>query len=279
MNKTEVKIIADTIFNRNRVTTFEITLPHIIVPEFLTHRMFSRNAASFRAIPTSKFLKNVQFTPTKFPKNRAGMSSEEWLEGAREIAANCIWAFGKVSAKVCTYALSKLGVHKQIANRPVGPYSYTTYVVTSNEFGFNNFFEQRCDRNAQPEMYELALYMRSKWYESTPQTYPFHIPYSPYSEPGFTNFCEDRREKGGHEWPYDLVRKIATARLARISYLNHGSEVIDYEKDLKLFESLVEKRHMSPFDHILEYDQNWTKGIYPNWFSYRDEVFAQYQER
>lgn len=273
--KTEVKIIADTIFNRNRVTTFEITLPHIIVPELLTHRMFSRNAASFRAIPTSKFLKNVQFTPRKFPKNRPGMSSEEWLEGAREIAANCIWAFGKVSAKVCTYALSKLGVHKQIANRPVGPYSYTTYVVTSNEFGFNNFFDQRCDKNAQPEMYDLALYMRSKWHTSSPQESPLHIPYTPYSEPKFVDFCETKKD----QLVLDLSKKIATARLARISYLNHGSEVIDYEKDLKLFESLVEKRHMSPFDHILEYDKNWTKGIYPNWLSYRDEVFAQYQER
>ena len=277
MNKTEVKIITDTTYNNNRVTTFEITLPHIIVPEFLTHRMFSRNAASFRAIPTSKFLKNIQFTPRKFPKNKPGMASEEWLEGIREIAANCIWAFGKVSAKACTIALAKLGVHKQIANRPVGPYSYTKYVVTSNEFGFNNFFQQRCDKNAQPEMYELALYMRSKWYESTPVIQRLHIPFSPYHEPEFTNFYENKEKKYGN--PYDLMKKIATARLARISYLNHGSEVIDYEKDLTLVENLIKNRHMSPFDHVLTYRENWTEGIYPEWLSYRDEIFAQYQER
>ena len=42
--------------------------------------------------------------------------------------------------------------------------------------------------------------------------------------------------------------KIATARCARLSYMTFDGE-IDYEKDLKLHNTLLESHHMSPFEH------------------------------
>ena len=46
----------------------------------------------------------------------------------------------------------------------------------------------------------------------------------------------------------DLKIRIATARCARLSYMTFDGE-IDYEKDLKLHDQLLESKHFSPFEH------------------------------
>ena len=42
--------------------------------------------------------------------------------------------------------------------------------------------------------------------------------------------------------------KIATARCARLSYMTFDGE-IDYEKDIKLHDQLLESKHLSCFEH------------------------------
>lgn len=52
MDSIKVKIIKDSISpDENRVTTFELEYPRYIHAQLLTHRVFSRNSASSRAIP------------------------------------------------------------------------------------------------------------------------------------------------------------------------------------------------------------------------------------
>ena len=46
----------------------------------------------------------------------------------------------------------------------------------------------------------------------------------------------------------ELKIRIATARCARLSYMTFDGE-IDYEKDLKLHDTLLESHHASPFEH------------------------------
>lgn len=64
--------------------------------------------------------------------------------------------------------------------------------------------------------------------------------------------------------------KIATARCARLSYMTFDGE-IDYEKDIKLHDHLLESGHMSPFEHCTqvpsqdEYDTS-LKGKEKGWF-------------
>ena len=52
------EVICDSVssINGKRITTFCIEYPRLIHSEFMTHRMFSRNAASSRAIPFSKMV-------------------------------------------------------------------------------------------------------------------------------------------------------------------------------------------------------------------------------
>lgn len=63
----------------------------------------------------------------------------------------------------------------------------------------------------------------------------------------------------------DLKIRIATARCARLSYMTFDGE-IDYEKDIKLHDQLLENKHMSPTEHVArcmnEYEfHNFTKGF------------------
>jgi hypothetical protein len=65
----------------NRLTTFVLTFPRIVLAEFNTHRMISKNSASSRAIPFKKMLKMVQenpFIPIKWMKDHSGMQGNEY---------------------------------------------------------------------------------------------------------------------------------------------------------------------------------------------------------
>ena len=45
-----------------------------------------------------------------------------------------------------------------------------------------------------------------------------------------------------------ILLKICTARAARLSYMTFDGD-IDYEKDIKLHDQLLESKHFSPFEH------------------------------
>lgn len=77
------KIIADS-KNQfgDRITSFELVMPRIILAEFNTHRMFSRNSASSRAIKFSKMLEMIKrkpFIPIAWMKDHKGMQGNEYF--------------------------------------------------------------------------------------------------------------------------------------------------------------------------------------------------------
>src|SRR5437016_13249460 len=78
------KIIADSVSpGGKRLTTMEISFPRIVLAEFNTHRMFSRNSASSRATPIRKMLDRVLIDPfchDRFPKNGKGMQPGGYFE-------------------------------------------------------------------------------------------------------------------------------------------------------------------------------------------------------
>ena len=79
---------------RPRITTMKITFPRYILAEFNTHRAFSRNSASSRAIPFKKMLKMVEenpFIPMAFQKDHSGMQGTEYLTGSDNQLAISVW--------------------------------------------------------------------------------------------------------------------------------------------------------------------------------------------
>lgn len=238
----EAKIIADSICSGIRLTTMELNYPRFIHSEFMTHRMFSRNASSSRAIPIEKNIVEVQdnlVMPIHWGKNQPGMQAKEEIIEIGE--ARDQWIFASDNAVYHAEKLHDLGIHKQVANRLLEPFQWIKVIVTATEWG--NFFKLRLHPDAQPEMKQLAVVMQAAMNGSTPEELEhgeWHLPYisnDDWSGFSFGNYTIE-----------DLI-KFSVARCARVSYLNHDNSSPDVEKDIALADRLLKDGHMSPFEH------------------------------
>lgn len=83
------KIAADSVGEHApQLTTMLVRMPRCILAEFNTHRMFSRNAASSRAIPVVKLIERVMtdpFAPLYWDKNQKGMQASEECDALVDI--------------------------------------------------------------------------------------------------------------------------------------------------------------------------------------------------
>lgn len=237
---TSAKVIADSISEAGvRITTLELEYPLIIHGELMTHRMFSRNAASNRAIPTIKIIDQVvnnAFIPTYWGMNQPGMQAYKELDEQAIHNSMMDWTEARDDAVYWARDLVRQGVHKQLANRLLMPFQYIKTIVTSTEW--DNFFKLRLHKDAQPEIMVLAEHMKKAMDESIPvelQPGEWHLPYISADD------CIKTTT--------DNFVKLSVARCARVSYLNHDNSTPDVEKDIKLADMLLAAGHMSPFEH------------------------------
>jgi len=235
------KIICDSVSEDGyRLTTIEATMHRFVLAEFNTHRAFSRNSASSRAIPVHKQTLRVMedpATPFEFGINQPGMQAEETLSGEDAEKAEAIWTEATMAAVEYATELDNLGVHKQVTNRLLEPFMWHKVIVSSTEW--ENFFTQRCSPLAQPEMRAAATAIRDAYRLSDPTMLSedeWHLPYIT-----------------GDERSLDLQDqiKVSVARCARVSYLTHDG-VRDPAEDIALFEKLVsaDPPHSSPLEHV-----------------------------
>src|SRR5512135_1987029 len=120
-----------------RLTTFVLTYPRFIHSEFMTHRVFSRNASSSRAIPVKKQIQEIidnPVIPLAFTKNKAGMQGGAALDGEAHDKAVAAWLEGRDRAVEIANKLADLEVHKQYANRVLEPWAHITVVCTATDF-------------------------------------------------------------------------------------------------------------------------------------------------
>lgn len=252
------KVILDSIgrSSKVRLTTMELEFPRCILAELNTHRVFSRNSASSRAIPISKMIERVQADPfiPKFAVNKPGMQSGELLEGAALENATEEWLYARDAAVYAAKILSDSGVHKQFANRLLEPFAWHTVIVTSTEW--ENFFAQRANPAAEPHMQELAHAMQTAYRASRPVDRTAHLPYMDKDEA--------RLPAAG---------MISAARCARVSYLTHDGKR-DIVEDYKLARRLLaaDPMHASPFEHVAG-DGHGTRN-FKGWTQLRERVEA-----
>ena len=239
----QAKVIADSISETgDRITTLQIRIHRYVWGQFLTHRVFSRNGGSSRAMPSITLVKDVLKDPAMpivWRSNKAGMQAGEDLVGWRKDFAKGIWVFHRYMSLLCTVLELKVGLHKQWANRLSENHSFMEAIVTSTEF--ENFFGLRLDDDAQPEIEKLAGYMRSVLGASNPKLLKegeWHLPY----------VTPDEIESIGDN---QILAAMSAARCARVSYLKHDKTEPSIEEDLALCERLTKSRpiHASPFEH------------------------------
>jgi hypothetical protein len=158
------EILADSLSPQSeRLTTMKITFPRIMLAEFNTHRMFTRNSASSRAIPFKKMVKMVEenpFIPLAWQKDHSGMQGTKYFtnEEAKVVYNNPSfidgyeavdlhkynWLLARDEAVNVAKELNYGGVTKQLCNRLLEPFMWHTVIITSGKEGLENFFELRC---------------------------------------------------------------------------------------------------------------------------------------
>lgn len=233
------KVILDSISEAGvRLTTFQLRYPRFIHSEFMTHRVFSRNASSSRAIPVAKLISEVNNDPAMpvfWGKNEPGMQAQVEMNEEEKAEAIACWLWARSEAVSQAEKMVKNGAHKQIVNRLLEPFSHISVVCTATDYA--NFFALRRHPDAQPELKALADAMWKAMSHSLPAIiHPgkWHLPY-------LTEWHE-------REDINDALR-LSVARIARVSYNNHDGTAPDKRKDFALFDRLLASKHMSPFEH------------------------------
>jgi thymidylate synthase ThyX len=259
----KAKILKDSINSSgNRLTTFEVTYPRIVLAECNTHRVFSRNYSSSRAIPTYKFISNLEndpFIPVYWGQAQSGMGASKEINAELIPQAIDIWLDAMKDAIKHANRLLSLGVAKEITNRLLETWMWVTGIISSTEF--DNFFMLRRSAKAQPEIKKLADMMYEEYIHSRPELllpFEWHIPMISAAE----------------ESLYDLkeLLSMSTGRTARVSYLTHDGKR-DPAKDIELHDKLLKDKHMSPTEHAAcnKDDGKWY-GNFQGWEQYRKTI-------
>lgn len=265
MTQISAKIIADSFsaINGQRITTFELQYPRFIHSELMTHRLFSRNAMSSRAVPIEKMIEQVRNNPAKpihWGKNQSGMQAKQELEGYPLEEVKSLWNEGATEAISLVAMLNEQGTHKQIVNRILEPFQLMKTVLTSTEF--DNFFWLRKHEDAQPEIKELAerMYEQLEWNKLLSVELDSGDWHTPYYEAGY--WLQDDKT------PLEDALAISSSCCAQVSYRLLDDSI---EKARKVYQRLVESTpvHASPFEHqatpMKYFEQEDYKALSQSW--------------
>lgn len=282
--KPSAKIICDSISEQgHRLVTMEVVMHRFILAEMNTHRVFSRNSASSRAIPASKIQDRVfdnPADPVHWGAEIKGMQSGQDLVGDIRGEVENEWQYIRSIALDSARRLTEMGLHKSLVNRLLEPFMWHTAIITATEW--DNFFWQRCDPAAQPEMKAVADEMQRAYYTHRPDHMPYGAWHLPYISIEDMDLCKDRVGYD-HGAAVDLLRRVSVARCARVSYLNHDG-TRDIDKDLALFDKLKTSGHWSPFEHVATPVNPSTchpnqMGNFVGWKQYRKEFQHENRKR
>ena len=297
------KIIADSVSESGkRITTLQLCYPRIVHADFMTHRVFSRNGSSSRAMPIAKVIAQVRndpAMPVRWGKNQPGMQAHEDLTGTDLTLAQYRWRAAAHEAADSAESMMKLGLHKQIVNRILEPFQWMHVVLTATEF--DNWDELRDHADADPTIQELARQIKIARAGSTPKLLSpgeWHLPY--VTDEDYDAVARYRREAMGmndleafdDDGIVEMLRKVSAARCCRVSYLKHDGHPSTIGDDLLLCERLAGARpiHASPFEHqatpdklencpfvegLLEWANPHLHGNFVGWVQYR-KLIEQY---
>lgn len=287
MTTIRAKVIADSVCQHsgNRLTTMQLRYPRFIHAEFMTHRQFSRNASSSRAIPVERMIQDIiedTAMPLHWGKNQKGMQASEECDaqvkvhddgfhvftGTREEA----WTVARDNAINIARRFHEAGYHKQVVNRLLEPFMHINVVVSSTEW--SNFFALRDHADAEPHIAILARAMKKAMDQSEPAILSYgmwHVPYSGDHDEG-VSYTDN---------PVYIQKSVA--RCARVSYRTHEGKEPTIAEDLELYGRLVQTKplHASPAEHQATPDPygesrgQW--GNFVGWKQYRKTLPGECQ--
>lgn len=254
MTTIQAHIIADSISPDGiRLTTIHCRYPRFIHAEVMTHRVFSRNARSSRAVPVNTMLQEIiddPVVPIHWGAAQKGMQAyqendtpvhDPWrrdpLLGDAYISNKDAWLLARDCAVSVAKAFNEARYHKQVINRLLEPFMHIDTLISATEWV--NFFALRDHHAAEPHIQKLAQVMRKAMYGSNPAPLKpgqWHLPYVS---------IEERKDYG-----LEICQKLSVARCARISYTPFDGNG-DIESEIRRYDLLVGSHpiHASPAEH------------------------------
>lgn len=254
------------------IATVQAVVQRFVLAELNTHRAVNKNSASSRAIPFKKQLRKILTDlayPETFPAEQKGMQGGGPVQ--RQRLARAIWWMASRLAVAAAWTLAKLGVHKSVVNRILEPFMWHTVVLTGT--AWENFFDQRCHPDAQPEIRVMAEAIRTAIQNSGPtelEPGEWHLPYVDEETRGdiaeYIDLKASVAELDGYgkqdyeKLGWATATKVSAARCARVSYLTQEGKR-DIEADLALYNRLTLRQqqviaehvtpiHWSPLEHV-----------------------------
>lgn len=285
------RVVADSAYMHNgvlyRLTTMVVKLPRIVLAELNTHRVFSRNSASSRAIPTRKQLRalvRAAFVPSSFGTAVGGMNAGPALEG--ELLETAIAVWGDALYSQMWYALC-LTTSPDYVER-----EWEQWVLEENDdFGAfvmdvaariedktNPIHNEQLlwttkgltNRLLEPFMMHEVIITSTEWENffnlrtdenaqeeirtaavMMKEAYDSSVPEVLSEGEWHLPFIQPEEKEWAKQNP-ELAVKAVTARCARVSYLTHDTGKLDLNADYRLADSLGENGHRSPFEHAGE---------------------------
>lgn len=233
------------------IITYELEYPRFIHGEFMTHRNFSRNAMSSRAVPIEKMIEQVRTNPAvpiHWGKNQSGMQAKVELEGSDLGSTICEWEAAARLAASCAEKMDEYGAHKQVVNRILEPFQVMKTVMTTTEI--NNFFYLRCHEDAQPEIKELADCMYEAYNSCEAELLKngeWHTPYVDHFRASDGDAVLEYHSNSIGLSVEDAL-KVSASCCAQVSFRVYDDGI---DKAKRIYDRLVESKpvHASPFEH------------------------------
>lgn len=260
-----------------RITTMVMRFPRCILPEFNTHRVFSRNSASSRARSFKTTIQPVMEDPyvPLFTVNQKGMggkfapldvymeSVSTWLE-ARDRAVYSTLELLLGSSVMKNWRGSELTPDDMPARWEELTDLYMSSYREGNQEGYpsvhkqnanrlmepfmwhealctstywKNFLDLRISEYAQPEMKALAILVREALKASVPESSVLHLPF----------ISKDVVDLDDSIIMEDAMLASAS-ECARISYKDRST--MENKENSELGRKLLGQKHMSPFEHV-----------------------------
>lgn len=276
--ESKVILASKNYYTGDLLISYQIKCPVWVWYDILTHRCFSRNASSTRAIPCKTMRENTlkcPAIPTTFMKARKGMAANEPLSNGNQALSNGL--FELINDELTKYheEAEKLGMSKQDANILLLPFIHFDAIISGTDW--KNFFKLRNNEAAKPDLHLLAKQMQDQ-YNGIVIDEERNLPHENNNAWILTQ----------DEWhtPYvstyssllaiddlELLKKISVAQCARVSYGTDKLTKTTYDKDIELHDKLQSSGHYSPFEHIATPLKNKCRvDNYNSWLQYRSFV-------
>jgi thymidylate synthase ThyX len=307
------EVIADSVSPEGqRISTLEVVMPRVLLAEMNTHRVFSRNSASSRAIPTHKQIRSVienPYIPSVWSIDEPGMQGAEVLTDPDDIK-NAVesWLYGREHSVLAAVAL--MGGIRQLAYGANGE-KFTGQALEDAEqlqetvaelksrlapdildLG-HRMHKQNPNRLLEPWLWHTIVITSTEWNNF------YGLRTDANAEPhiqivagkmlaAHRTSTPDRVGYGEYHLPYvtledkekyptEQLIKMAVARCARTSSeKQRDQKTIDGE--VSMYERLTSNGHASPLEHparpmtALELKESKFNGNFRGWWQHRSDV-------